>query len=164
MLEESFEVEALRTPFPTELEFMELSFADLEKYDNSSILVLPSRIDQAHICFAQETSDFIKYSKMSHSEISIVPFSNKDDLEIISLHSFDIWMPIFFIAKNIMLPLFIGLLIEYVKQRLKGRETETCQVHIEIIIEREGEYKRIRYNGSANAFNKKFENIDISRL
>ena len=133
-----------------------------EKLFTSDIVAVPIKRSNNNYYFAQETIDFIKYCRQHDSEHAYDVLA--DDVEVLSLHSFDIWMPVLYIASNYLLPVALGLVSNYIWDKLKGREKEPANVDVTFIVEENGTKKTIHYSGDAKTFQEKFEKIDINNL
>lgn len=134
------------------------------KFDNSDILIVPAKYDDNEYYFAQESIDFIKFCRQCDDSNSIDILSD-DDIKVRSLHSFDLWMPVIWVASNVVLPIVVGLVTNYIYDKLKGRENEDAQIDVTFMVNRDGEEdKIIHYKGNAKTFEKTFEKIDINKL
>lgn len=132
----------------------------LGEYD---CLVLPSPYKGEEYFYAQETIDFIKFCRESTSDFSIGILSDKG-IEIRSLHSFDIFMPIIWIATELLFPLAVNLVSDYIYDKMRGREHEEANVELSFVVERDNERKMLNYKGPASEFKKEFEKINLSKL
>lgn len=81
-----------------------------------------------------------------------------------SLHSFDIWMPVIWVASNILLPFAINMVCNYIAEKRKGREKEETQVDVTFIVKSKGKEKSLHYKGDAVAFKESFEKIDLNDM
>lgn len=133
------------------------------KLDVTDIIAIPQKYVDGEFYFAQETVDFIKFCRQNDDAHSFEILSN-GDLKIRSLHSFDIWMPIIQIAGEALLSVAIGLVTNYIYDKLKGREKEEAKVDITMVVKRKGEDKTIHYNGDAKTFKETFEKIDLNKM
>ena len=124
---------------------------------------MPQKYSKDEFYFAQETIDFIKYCKQNHNENSFAVLS-VGDIKVRSLHSFDIFMPIIYIASEFLLPIGIGLVTNYICEKMKGREKEKANVNITFIVKSVEEEKKLHYNGDAKTFKETFEKIDINKM
>lgn len=66
------------------------------------------------IFFSQETINFLKFCRQNDSEHNYDILVD-GDIKVRSLHSFDIWLPIIWIANSILLPMVINMVITYGK-------------------------------------------------
>lgn len=137
----------------------EAQFA-LSDYD---YLALPSPYSEDECYYAQETIDFVKFCRETTDEFTIGILAEKD-IEIRSLYSFDIFMPIIWVATTLLLPTAINVVSNYIYDKMKGREHEEANVEISFMVERDNERKMLRYKGPANEFEKEFRTIDINEL
>ncbi|MBQ5995539.1 MAG: hypothetical protein IJL63_06765 [Clostridia bacterium] len=134
------------------------------KFDNSDILILPTKYENDEYYFAQESIDFIKFCRQYNDSNSIDILSD-NDIKMRSLHSFDLWMPVIWVASNVVLPIVVGLVTNYIYDKLKGRENEDAQIDITFMVNRDGEEdKIIHYKGDAKTFEKTFNKIDINKM
>ena len=81
------------------------------KLNNTDILAVPTAYGDHEFYFAQETIDFLKYCRGKSPEHSFGVLA-EDDIQIRSLHSFDIWMPVIWVASSILLPFAINMVIQ----------------------------------------------------
>lgn len=125
--------------------------------------MLPSPYNENEYYYAQETIDFIKFCKESDSQFSIDILDN-EDIKIRSLHSFDIFMPILWVTAEVLLPIAINLVSNFIYDKMKGREHEEANVELSFIVERNNEKKMLHYKGPASEFEKEFKAIDLSEL
>lgn len=127
---------------------------------NNDILILPYQYDTDYY-FAEESVNFVKYCRQENKEIAIDVLG--DDVPIRSLNSWDIWMPIIYIAEEVLLPVAVGLAINYLWDRIKGREKENPQVDI-TFRKRDGDKtKELHFKGGVDEFKEKFEKIDLNK-
>lgn len=131
--------------------------------DNFGCIVLPSPYNENACYYAQETIDFVKFFQEVNEKISIALLNN-EDVKVRSLHSFDIFMPIIWIAENTLLPIIVGIVSAYIFDKMKGRESEEANVDLSFVVERGNETKIIHYKGSAREFGEKFSQIDLNEM
>lgn len=134
-----------------------------KKLETTDFLVAPSEHKENEYYFAQESISFVKFCRQNNPENSIDLLADSD-IQVRSLHSFDIWMPIIWVAGNILLPIAINLVSDYIKDKLKGREKEDAKVDVTFIVKRDGEEKNIHYSGDAKTFKDAFEKIDLNKM
>lgn len=132
-------------------------------FDGYDCIVMPSPYREHEYYYAQETIDFIKFCREKDHQLTIDTLDD-EGIEIRSLHSFDIFLPIIWIAREVLLPIAISLVGSYIYDKMKGREHEEANVELSFIVERNGEKKMLHYKGSANEFEKEFKAIDLSDL
>ncbi|HEK8703706.1 hypothetical protein C3O98_04695 [Clostridioides difficile] len=133
-----------------------------KKVGTTDILIMPYKYNE-EFYFADETVSFYKFCKSRNVEYNIDILAD-ENVKVRSLHSFDIWMPLIFVATNILLPIAINIVSDYIIQKRKGREDEPCDVDITFKVKHGDDFKELRYKGSAEAFKDNFEKIDINNL
>ncbi len=133
------------------------------KFETTDFLVVPSEYKENEYYFAQESISFVKFCRQNNPKNSIDLLADSD-IQIRSLHSFDIWMPVILVAGNILLPIAINLVSDYIKDKLKGREKEDAKVDVTFIVKREDEEKTLHYSGDAKTFKESFEKIDLNKM
>ena len=132
-------------------------------FDGYDCIVMPSPYRENEYYYAQETIDFIKFCREADNQFTI---GTLDDgyIKSRSLHSFDIFMPILWIATEVLLPIAIGIVSNYIYDKMKGREHEEANVELSFIVERNGEKKMLHYKGPASEFEKEFKAINLNDL
>ena len=154
--------------YPFEAYFHDYSISEStkSKLDNTEVLVLPSRspYEDSKYYFAQEAVNFIKFCRAENIGLNIDILADENKIEIRSLHSFDIWMPIIWVSYNVNLPLVIGLVANYITDKIKGREKTNHIVKVSFIINDGDKTKQLNYEGDAKTFKETFEKIDINKL
>lgn len=133
-----------------------------KKICQSDILIMPYKYNE-DFYFADESVSFYKYCKSKNLEQSIDILAD-ENIKVRSLHSFDIWMPLIFIATDILLPIAINIVSDYIIEKRKGREEEPCDVDVTFKVKRGDDFKELHFKGSAEAFKENFEKIDINDL
>ena len=133
------------------------------KLSSTDFLVVPTEYAENEFYFAQEAISFIKFCRQNDPNHSYDLLAD-NDIQIRSLHSFDIWMPIIWVASSVLLPFAINMVSSYIYDKLKGREKEGAKVDVTFIVKRDHEEKTIHYSGDAKTFKESFEKIDINKL
>lgn len=133
------------------------------KFETIDFLAIPTRYDEHEYYFAQETIDFLKFCRNQSSEHSFDVLAD-DEIQIRSLHSFDIWMPIIWVASSVLLPFAINMVSSYVYDKMKGREKEDVNIDVSFYVKRDNEEKYIHYSGDAKTFKENFEKIDLNKM
>lgn len=134
------------------------------KIDEIDILVLPHKYAEKEYYFAQESIRFIKYCRSIDSQHSIDILADGDNIETRALHSFDLFMPIIFVASSVLFPITINLISSYIYDRIKGREKEDVSVKVSFVVRNGKSTKELHYDGDAKTFKETFEKIDINKL
>ncbi|WP_031580364.1 hypothetical protein [Ruminobacter sp. RM87] len=131
--------------------------------DNIDFIAIPSKYTDGSCYYAKESVNFIKYCRQKDFNHSYKLLDSGDVSEL-SLHSFDIWMPIIWVSSNVLLPLAVSMAANYIHDRMKGRENEDAKVDMTFIIKSKGKNKSLHYNGDAKAFKKSFDKIDLNKM
>ena len=156
------------TSYSLEKYFSDYSISEKtrSKLDDSEVLVLPSPspYEDSKYYFAQEAINFAKYCKSENLELKTDILADEDKIEVRSLHSHDIWMPIILVASNVILQIAVNVVSNYISERMKGREKEDCTVKVSFIVNDGEKTKQLNYEGDAKTFKESFEKIDINKL
>lgn len=150
-------------PFDTYFRGYSVSAETQHKLETVDVLILPSPQGQSQYYFSQEAINFVKYCRQSNN-VNIDVLADYGAIEVLSLHSFDIWMPIIWIAENILFPVIVGLVTNYVYERMRGKEKEKCEVKVVFMVKSGENVKELRYEGDAKTFEETFKKIDINKL
>lgn len=135
-----------------------------EKFGCNDFLAVPKKYGENQYFFAQETVDFIKTCRKRKPEYSFDILAD-GDIEVRSLHSFDIWMPVIWMASYALIPIAMNLISSYIYDKMKGREKEDVNVDVQLYVKADdGKEKLISYHGNAKGFRECFEKIDISKM
>lgn len=132
------------------------------KIEKNEFIAMPAPYEQGYF-FAQETIDFLKFCRESDSDHKYDVLSD-GDISVRSLHSFDIWMPIIFVAEKILLSFAINMVSNYICEKMKGREKEDAQVDMTFVVKNGKKEKSIHYKGDAKTFKESFDKIDINKM
>ena len=145
--------------------FMEKEVSDQlkEKMNNNDMIVLPYKYGDGEYYYAQETINFLKYSRQTNQKLTIDILPD-GDIKVRSLHSSDIWMPFLWIGSSIVLPLLVNLVSNYIWDKIRGREQENSNIHVTIMVQQGQNSKELQYNGDVKNFIETFEKIDFTQL
>ena len=134
----------------------------INKINTTDIIALPQKHTDDKYYFAKETVDFVKYCRQNDQNHSYDILSD-GDIEKRTLHSFDIWLPIIFVASQVLLPIAINVVSDYITDKRKGREDEEAQIDVTFEVKHKKKYKSIHFKGNAEQFNETFKNVDLDR-
>ena len=143
-------------------DYCEENGVSVEKLEKSDFVAIPAPYEQGNF-FAQETIDFLKFCR-ENDQKHIYDFLSDEDITVLSLHSFDIWLPIIFIAQSVLLPFAINMVSNYIWEKMHGREKEDIQVDITFLVKEGKKEKSIHYKGDAKTFKESFEKIDFNKM
>ncbi len=162
-MEEKIKVINSNTSFSEYFELESISDNTRKKLETVDFVAVPAKYGDNDFCFAQETIEFIKFCRQNDTHHSYDILADAD-IKVRSLHSFDIWAPIIWIATEILLPIAINIVGDFIKSKLKGREKENANIDITMIVKRKHEEKTIHYSGDAKTFKETFEKIDLNKM
>lgn len=132
------------------------------KMDSVDALIIPMKHSENEFYFAKDTIDFVKFCRQNDTEHTYDVLA-EGDIKVLSLHSFDIWLPIIQVTIE-FLPSIIKAIHSYIKFRLKGREKEDANVDVTMVVKRKNEKKTLHYYGDAKTFKETFEKIDLNKM
>lgn len=117
-----------------------------------------------HNVLMSETYDFAKWLKKSRKDVAIDVVESEG---IKSLRSGDLWFPIVVLASDMSVQVFLGLVSNYIYDRIKGAlKHDRTDVHVQIYYKEnpEGVLKKFTYNGSVEGFEKVAKRFDINKF
>lgn len=162
-MEDQMKIHDVQVSFDEYYKRKNISENTQNKLGVSDFMAVPVKYQEGDYYFAQETISFLKFCRQNVPEYSFDVLAD-GDIETRSLHSFDIWMPVIFVAQSILLPIAVNVISNYIYDKMKGREKEEAKVDLTLIV-REGEKeKSIHYNGDARTFKETFEKIDLNEM
>ena len=102
-MKNTFEIQNATADFSDYYSKNSISANTQSKMETIDFLAVPTRYEDQRYYFAQETVDFLKYCRIESPEHTFDILSD-ETAQIRSLHSFDIWMPVIWVASNVLLP------------------------------------------------------------
>lgn len=130
---------------------------------STDFLIVPAKHGGNEFYFAQEAVSFVKFCRQNDQDHTYDLLAD-GDIQIRSLHSFDIWMPVVWVASSVLLPFAINMVSSYIYDKLRGRENEEAKVDVTFIVKLDQEEKTIHYSGDAKTFKESFEKIDLNTM
>lgn len=143
--------------------YCEDNHINLEKFSSCDFLALPNKYSDNEYYFAEETIDFIKFCCNETTEYKSDVLTD-GDISVRSLHSFDIWLPVIKVAEYALIPIVVGLITNYIYDKLKGREKDDAKVEFSICVTKGKKKTSIHYKGDAKTVKDSFDKIDITKL
>ena len=140
-------------------------FEKMDRIDTENIMILPQRanLEILEFMYAEETTDFVKYSRSEEQKILTVKVD--ETIKIIGLHSSTLWLPVIFIAEKILLPIAIKLLCGYINKKIGNCSKSEQEVHLEMTTKDEkGIYKTFNYTGDAESLENILNKVDVSKF
>jgi len=135
-----------------------------DKLRNIDILAVPTQYHDSNYYFAKETISFLKYCNGKGSKYT-VDYLADGDIKVLSLHCADLWLPTI-ICKDVLLPIIIGLITNYISDYIKGRinSRNESNVDVKIIVKNNNKGKEFYYNGPASKFVETFKATKFKKL
>lgn len=128
----------------------------IENIKQASLLILPyeNYRDDLPLCFPEYTEELYRYLH-SHSEISTEICVRDADFQILELHASIIKLGEFLI-KDIIFPIVINLFSSflYYKAKSLNQTPKETGVDVNLLIDKEGKCREVRYSGSVEDFEK----------
>lgn len=116
-----------------------------------------------HAYLAADTFHFRKWLKANAPDIDLTV----DEAPTLALHSHDIWIPLAILASDVSLQVYLGLVTNYIYNRLKGAlRHDKHVVHLSVIHEdkKAGKLKRFDYSGSVEGLSECTQKTDLGTL
>lgn len=162
-MEKELEIVSGKSPLEKYFEVETMSDNAQRKLETVNFLAVPAKHVDGEFYYAQETIDFIKFCRQNDPDHSFDVLAD-GNVKLRSLHSFDIWLPIIWVATEVLLPIAINVVSNFISDKLKGREKEEANVDVTMIVKRKNEEKTIHYHGDAKTFKESFEKIDLNKM
>lgn len=121
------------------------------------ILIVPSDLGSRYegVVFPGGTREFFRYLRGHVGDQAIVEAAvHDDDYQEFQFLSADIILPALYVASNVLLPLAVNLLSDWMSRRLHigvGQESDK-KVKAEVHFNQQGRLKNITYEGPASTF------------
>ena len=162
-MEKELEIVSGKSPLEKYFEVETMSDNAQRKLETVNFLAVPAKHVDGEFYYAQETIDFMKFCRQNDPDHSFDVLAD-GNVKLRSLHSFDIWLPIIWVATEVLLPIAINVVSNFISDKLKGREKEEANVDVTMIVKRKNEEKTIHYHGDAKTFKESFEKIDLNKM
>ena len=134
-----------------------------EFIENSKGIFLSAEEDfrKDHEVLKPETYNFAKWFKQYKPEI---PIKISQCENIVDLRSDEIWLPLYFLATDISLPLFLNFIYDYLKVMLRGSLAKDKPIaHLNVIYKEKDKFINVQYDGHIEGL-KKINKIDINKI
>lgn len=141
-----------------------LSNKTLEACKNQDILIMPKYQEGNLTVFTQESINFYKYSIRNRPEVKINFFAEKERISEESLNCGDIFLPIIFVTSEVIFSVALGLITNYIYDRIKGNERNCGNIKFSIVSNGKDEKKQIEYDGNLEGFEKLLEKFNDTNL
>ena len=129
-------------------------FKQLLKPESKGILCIPSYTSDelSHKVHMPETYQFAKWILKNRKDISIEVIQAEG---VMDLRSDDFWLPLVYLASDISLQIYIGIVASYIYDCLKGAlKHDKSNVNLEAVYHdsKDGITKKFTYKGTAEGF------------
>ena len=141
-------------------------FLSFIRKNPKGILCVPENVTKqsSHNVVMPQTYDFAKWIRKNKKDITINVARSKGAK---SLHSNDFWMPIVFLASDVSVQVFLGLVSNYIYDRIKGAlKHDKATVHVKAYYKEtaEGVAKEFSYEGSVEGLEEVAKNFDLNKF
>jgi hypothetical protein len=138
--------------------------AELDKAD---VLILPKRNfrPEVPLCFPERTGEIFKFLETEFAKMnkSIGLAVSDDEYKEIELHDFWIYLPTMYIQSQVVLPLIINLLSNWIYDKFAKHPAvkEEPKVKFSAIIETAKGNKEIKFEGDNKSFKQLMDKIEL---
>lgn len=105
--------------------------------------------------------DFAKWLRATNKDVDIhVP---AEPHPRVLLRNKDVWLPLFWLGTNVVLPMFLGFLVNYLYDRAKGSlKGGKVTAHVEAVYRdrKTGVYKKFKFDGDAEQLKAAMKKFD----
>ena len=134
----------------------EVAGPELKNQDNL-ILIVPSDLSGRYegIAFPGGTREIFRYlSERAGDQATVEAAVRDDDYHEFEFLSVDIILPVLFVARNVLLPIAVNVLSDWISKQLhtSGKRDAEKTVESEIHFYENGKLKRIKYAGPASTY------------
>ena len=133
--------------------------------DPSGFLMVPERHgDSEALVLPFHAGDFEKWVRGHRSDVAVS--SDRAEGRLIRRAN-DVWLPLVYLAEDIALPVFLGLVTSYLYDKMKGAlRGDRTRVHLSVEYKdaRAGVVKRFDFEGDAEALNETLKQFDVDRF
>jgi hypothetical protein len=109
----------------------------------------------------RDSGTFAKWIHKNHTEINI---DYDPNVKKISLHNNEYWLPLVYLASDISVQIYLGLVINFLYDKLKGSlKGEKSKVNFSFEFKEGESYKKFNYSGDVEGL-EKFTKINLNKL
>lgn len=111
-----------------------------------------------------DAGDFAKWLAAHNPELKVLVKGTNERLD---LRSDNVWLPLVFLANNVVLPVYLNLVSSYLFERMRGAlRSETARVNFsaEYHDQAAGTTKRFNFQGDAESLKKVINEFDLNRF
>lgn len=133
--------------------------------DPSGFLMVPERHgDSDKPVLPSHAGDFAKWVAAHNPDVAVN--SGHAEGRLIRRAN-DVWLPLVYLATDVALPVFLGLVSSYLHDKMRGAlHGDHARVHlnVEYMDPRKGVVKRFNFEGDAEELRKTLQRIDVDRF
>lgn len=109
----------------------------------------------------RDSGTFAKWIHKNHAEINI---DYDPNIKKISLHNNEYWLPLVYLASDTSIQIYLGLVINFLYDKLKGSlKGEKAKVNFSFEFKEGESYKKFDYSGDVEGL-EKFAKINLNKL
>ncbi|MFC3203241.1 hypothetical protein ACFOEW_15625 [Alteromonas oceani] len=116
--------------------------------NKTGVLILPSH--ETEDSFYTGSLDTLDYLNDNGLKTDI--YANDEDYKELGLHAADIWLGTFFV-KNIVIPVFCGVIASYIYEKLKAKKDDKISVKF-IVEKKDGKSSTVSFDGKVEEMEK----------
>ena len=126
----------------------------------SNVLLIPNETYTDYPVFPENTTSFYNYlkEKTKDSDIILDVCINDEDYKELELHDAVVILPSI-ILQEPFYSIIINIISNYIYDLIKKKGEKSLTVKTDILVEKNGETKKIYYNGPAEEFDKVMKSI-----
>lgn len=137
----------------------------LEDVKKANILLVPDKKYSEEPVFPERTTEFLDYLK-DNAPVNncVVDICISDEqYKRLELHDATVILPVI-LVQYVYYPIIINLISSYLYDLMKKTDNDNTKLKTEIIIEKDGESRKIKYDGPAEYFEKSLKAIKKNLL
>ncbi|MDI6815787.1 MAG: hypothetical protein QME41_01150 [Actinomycetota bacterium] len=140
-------------------------FRAFSKDNPTGLVMVPEEFGESkELVISDDGMFFAKWLKMHNPEVNVEV--RKAD-KMLALRSSDYWFPLVYLANDIALPIFLGLVANYLYDKMKGAlkgEIARVQLSAEFEDQTTGTIKRFNFEGDTEALQKAIKQFDLNEF
>jgi hypothetical protein len=120
--------------------------------------------DENEPTLSSDSGDFEKWIKRSNFEL---PVHNEGAGHLRVLRSGEYWLPLVFLASNVALPIYLGLVQDYIKDKIRGTLSgDKTRVRLSAVFkdENQGLVKMFKYEGDSKTLHSQLKKFDLNKF
>ncbi|MDF3918207.1 hypothetical protein P3W43_04950 [Salinicola salarius] len=123
--------------------------------NETGVFILPSH--ETKDSFYTGSLDTLDYLNDNGLKADI--YTNDEDYKELGLHAADIWLGTFFV-KNIVIPVFCGVIASYIYEKLKAKKDDKISVKF-IVEKKDGKSSAVSFDGKVEEMEKALNAVKV---